>query len=107
MNDSVLWISLLINLIIILGVTIAFKRYYRNKPKVDKGVKFVYFGLSYRRKFWRTIYLIPLILFLIVLLYFLRGVDALFIGYVIFVVIIFIVQAYYNYVKWQEEEKST
>ncbi|WP_341320432.1 ATPase [Solibacillus sp. FSL H8-0523] len=105
MNDSGLWISLGINLVIILILTIGFRRYYRNKPKVDQGFKIAYYGLSYRRKFWRTIYSLPLLLVYIVLMYFLLGLDALFIGFVIFAGIIFIVQAYYNYVKWQEEEK--
>ena len=106
MNNSVLWISLGINLAIILALTIGFRRYYRNKPKVDQGFKIAYYGLSYRRKFWRTINSVPLLLVYIVLMYFLLGIDALFIGFVIFTGIIFIVQASYNYVKWQEEEKS-
>ena len=105
MNDSGLWFSLLINLVIVSAALIGFRRYYRHKPKVDQGVKFNYFGLSYRRKFWRTIYTLPLLVVYIVLMYFLLGTDALFIGFVIFAGIVFIVQAYYNYVKWQEEEK--
>ena len=106
MNDSGLWFSLLINLVIVLAAIIGFRRYYRHKPKVDQGVKIAYFGLSYRRKFWRTIYSLPLFVIYIGLMYFLLGMDALFFGFVIFTVIVFIVQAYYNYVKWQEEEKS-
>lgn len=105
MNDSGLWFSLAINLVIVLGAIIGFRRYYRDKPKVDKGMKIAYYGLSYRRKFWRTIYSLPVVLVYIVLMYFLLGLDALFIGFVIFVSIIFIVQAFYNYVKWQDEEK--
>ena len=105
MNDSGLWFSLMINLVIVLAAIIGFRRYYRHKPKVDQGFKFTYFGLSYRRKFWRTIYTLPLLVVYIVLMYFLLGMDALFIGFVIFAGIVFIVQAYYNYVKWQEEEK--
>lgn len=102
MNNSVLWISLGINLVIILILTIGFRRYYRNKPKVDQGMKIAYYGLSYRRKFWRTIYSLPLFLIFIVPMYFLLDI-AVFIGYVIFTGIVFIIQAYYNYVKWQEE----
>ncbi len=106
MSSSVFWVSLLINLTIISLLTFGLKKYYRNKPKVDKGFKFAYFGLSYRRKFLRTFYSIPFFLLLIVFMYFLLGLSPLFIGYVIFVVIIFIVQVSYNYVKWQEEKKS-
>lgn len=105
MNDSGLWFSIVINLVIVLGAIIGFRRYYRDKPKVDKGVKIAYYGLSYRRKFWRTIYSLPLFLIFIVPMYFLLDI-AVFIGYVIFISIVFIIQAYYNYVKWQEEEKS-
>ena len=101
MNDSGLWFSL----IIVFASLIGFSRYYRHKPKVDQGVKFNYFGLSYRRKFWRTIYTLPLLPLYIGLIYFLEGMGTLFIGFVIFGSIVFIGQAYYNYVKWQEEEK--
>lgn len=106
MNYSVLWVSLLIILTIISLLMFCLKKYYQNKPKVDKGKKLAYFALSYRRKFWRTIYSIPFLLLVIVFMYFLFGITPLFIGYVIFVVLLCVVQAYYNYVKWQEEKKS-
>lgn len=106
LDNSVFGVSLLINLTIISLLMFGLKKYYQNKPKVDKGKKFAYFALSYRRKFWRTIYSIPFLLLVIVFMYFLFSLTPLFIGYVIFVVLLCVVQAYYNYVKWQEEKKS-
>lgn len=106
MFDSTLWITLLISLASILVLTVGMAMFYRNKPKTDKGFKVAYYGLTYRRKFWRTIYSSPIFILLIILMYFLLGFEPLFIGYTIFTVIIFIVQAYYNYVKWKKEETA-
>lgn len=74
-----------------------------NKGKVDKGFELIYYRLSYRRRFIRTLWLIP---WMIIALCWLRWLGAsIFIVVplaVIFAIIDFI-QALHNYKKWKEE----
>ena len=75
-----------------------------NKEKVDKGFELVYYKLSNRRKFIRTLWMFP------------WGVLAIWLAYVvglsvmvvklaaIIIAVTFIAQACYTYRKWKEEE---
>jgi hypothetical protein len=74
------------------------------KTKIDKDFCLSYWSLSYRRKFWRTIWIgafIPL--------FFLFPTSYVFIGVVprnAFVLLIFVswcIQAVYNYVRWKRD----
>ena len=76
--------------------------------KVDKGFELVYWKLSYRRKFIRTLWMIP---WTIVSLIFIQIVGKNYkytILYTILAGIIYLVilpiQAIYNYKKWMKEE---
>ena len=72
--------------------------------KVDKGFELVYWKLSYRRKFIRTLWMIP---WTIVSLIFIQIVGKNY-KYTILAGIIYLVilpiQAIYNYKKWMKEE---
>ena len=76
----------------------------KNKNKVDKGFELVYWKLSYRRKFIRTLWIIP---WAIVSLIFIQIVGKNY-KYTILAGIIYLVilpiQAIYNYKKWMKEE---
>jgi ABC-type sugar transport system permease subunit len=89
-----------------LFISIFLLLYYWKKPKVDKGFKFAYYGLSHRRKFWRTIYFIPFACLFIIIILYITGVTKVSVGLVGFYVILIIIQASYNYVKWQNEEQE-
>lgn len=91
-------------LIVVLITTLVLSMYYRKKPKVDKGFKFAYHSLSYRRKFLRTIYSIPLCIFPLAIIYYLEGFTANFIFVTLLLVIVFVFQTSYNYVKWKKED---
>lgn len=89
---------------VIIGV-IAFligKRYEMSE-KVDRGIELCYWKLSYRRKFIRTLWLIPVDIIVIVEFY------KMFQSYTftgIIVVMLFasiFIQAIYNYRKWKNE----
>lgn len=73
------------------------------KEKIDKGFSFSYWRLSYRRKFIRTLWFIPLAVLVIIL------VHAAYRSYVItlvsgvFILAVILTQAIYNYKKWKEE----
>ena len=76
--------------------------------KVDNGIELVYWKLSYRRKFIRTLWMIP---WAIVSLIFIQIVGKNYkytILYTILAGIIYLVilpiQAIYNYKKWMKEE---
>ena len=80
----------------------------KNMNKVDKGFELVYWKLSYRRKFIRTLWMIP---GTIVSLIFIQIVGKNYkytILYTILAGIIYLVilpiQAIYNYKKWMKEE---
>lgn len=75
------------------------------KNKVDKGFKLNYWNLSYRRKFIRTLWQIPLVLLAIGLS--ILTVDNIFFNRIvpILLVIILIWQLIYNYTKWKNDEQ--
>lgn len=71
--------------------------------KVDKGFEINYYNLSYRRKFIRTLWMIPFMILTLCLVVWIG--TPLFITLpvaVIFAVTGFI-QAFHNYKKWREE----
>ena len=76
----------------------------KNMNKVDKGFELVYWKLSYRRKFIRTLWTIP---WMIASLIFIQIVGENYkytmIAGIIYLVV-FPIQAIYNYKKWMKEE---
>lgn len=74
----------------------------KNK-KVDKGLEFRYYKLSYRRRFIRTLWLIPWMLLVLYLMHWLGvSISILVLTTVIFIITAF-TQVLYNYKKWKEE----
>ena len=104
--QNLILFSIIIPLVVSLITIIGFYLYYRKKPKVDKGFKFAYYALSYRRKFWRTVYSIPICILSIAIIYLTLGFSSLFIFLTLFITISLIIQASYNYVMWQKEKQS-
>ena len=75
-----------------------------NNDKVDKGFELIYYKLSYRRRFIRTLWLIPWAIFALGLTYWrTRSMRNIVLLTIILGVLGFI-QAYQNYKKWKEEE---
>ena len=73
------------------------------KEKVDKGFEMIYYNLSYRRRFIRTLGVIPWMLLVLCWLWWLG--TSMFITIpvaVIFAISVYI-QALHNYKKWKEE----
>ena len=72
--------------------------------KVDKGFQLIYWKLSYRRKFIRTLWTIPIFIISIGIIVFLG--NGIFISRImpIIFIIIFILQIIYNYTMWKKEE---
>ena len=72
--------------------------------KVDKGFQLIYWKLSYRRKFIRTLWTIPIFIISIGIIVFLG--DGIVVSKImpIILIILFILQIIYNYIKWKKEE---
>lgn len=74
--------------------------------KKDKGFELIYFKLSYRQKFIRTLWLIPWIVVASILFYW-RFSLVLATSIVFGIMVITCSgQAVYNYKKWKEEERK-
>ena len=79
---------------------------FKNKEKKDKGAVFFYYKLSYRRKFIRTLWTFPVVVISLVVIYIFAGLKSnenLIIS--ISFLIIFLIQLFYNYLKWKKYEK--
>lgn len=71
--------------------------------KVDKGFELFYFNLSHRRKFIRTLWMIPWMIIVLVFLYWKRVSMFILIPVTLLFAITEYIQAAYNYKKWKEE----
>lgn len=81
------------------------------KEKTDKGFQLLYFKLSYRRKFIRSLWIIPFGIILTIFLITNTEID--FINHLIqkiIIPILFVIltvwQLNYNYTKWKKQEKE-
>lgn len=74
--------------------------------KIDKGIELCYWKLSYRRKLIRTLWMIPIAIF-IVLCFYITFWSTIwtFLVAVAFAMIL-LIQAMYNYKKWKKEEQN-
>lgn len=75
-----------------------------NGNKVDKGFEIIYWNLSYRRKFIRTLWMTPFCVVPIIFVW--TTGDRIIINRVIpsVIIIIYFIQLLYTYLKWKKEE---
>ncbi len=95
-----LWITISVLAVVeVLGFL--FARKYETNEKVDKGIELCYWKLSYRRKFIRILWLLPVDAIIMLWFYKNWGIDSrtVLIGFVILGSVF--VQAFYNYKKWE------
>ena len=71
--------------------------------KVDKGIAFCYWKLSYRRKFIRTLWMIPIAI--VIIFYFHTTFQSFLQTCLVatLLAIMLLIQAIYNYRKWKNE----
>lgn len=99
-------VYILISGIVSLIVIIIFSVSYRHKSKVDKGPKLNYFSLSYRRKMIRTLMTFPVvILAVIAILLFPNFSIRIEMLFVIFLLLVFVIQLIYNFYMWKKKEE--
>jgi len=75
------------------------------KNKVDKGFELIYWNLSYRRKFIRTVWMIPFGVLILLIDWLLIDKFILNIILTLFIVISLISQLSYTYLKWKKNEQ--
>lgn len=101
---TVLWIPFLVFISIM--VTLIRKRFHREE-KIDQGFVFFFWKLSSRRKFIRTLWLLPLFLTALILVQ-ITFEDHLFTAVIgSEILLVFIVQLAYYYVKWKSDKQSS
>ncbi|MDU1053338.1 hypothetical protein [Clostridium baratii] len=76
------------------------------KNKVNEGFELIYWNLSYRRKFIRTLWMTPLCFLLIGYIIF-NG-NNIFINRIvpIVLVMVYVCQLIYTYTKWKNDKES-
>lgn len=94
-------------IVIVLLIVFILSFISKGKEKKDKGFKFYYFRLSYRRKMIRTLIFLPVV----ILLFFILDMDFLtglgtgtIVVFKLLLVITFLVQFTYNYIMWKKFE---
>jgi len=75
----------------------------KGKNKIDKGFELAYYKLSYRRRFIRTLWMVPWAILMTGLLYWWSKSMHLVVLAAVILGVIGFIQATYNYKKWQEE----
>lgn len=79
-------------------------RHFDGVKKIDKGFSFNYWKLSYRRKFIRTLWMSPVTVITILGLQLMCDSSLFRCVIEIALVLSFVIQAIYNYMKWRTEE---
>ncbi len=79
---------------------------FKKKEKKDTGFVISYYKLSYRRKMIRTLWMLPMIVMSLttICLYIDENFNEIIIVS-IFLLVIFLMQFFYNYFKWKKYEK--
>ncbi|MEK4628725.1 hypothetical protein MKZ17_11010 [Solibacillus sp. FSL R7-0682] len=80
---------------------------YKNAEKKDKGFVIVYHKLSYRRRFIRTLWLIPFVSLLYLTMYWIGDLTSnenITIGVIL--LFLLLLDILYNFTKWKNSEKQ-
>lgn len=73
---------------------------------VDKGFELLYYKLSYRRRFIRTLWLIPWIILILFWFYWLDTPAYILVPMAVGFAVVEYIQAFVNYKKWKEEKNN-
>lgn len=98
------YLLVLISVVLAMVISSLLTKRFAASEKVDKGVEFFYWKLSYRRKFIRTLWTIPIDI--AVIIYFHITFQSYLWTCTITIMwgILFLIQAIYNYRKWKNEK---
>lgn len=106
-SEMISIIAIFIMIVLSLLINGVLSLIYKNKEKVDKGLTFAYVKLSYRRKMIRTLWSLPLMIPVLLLLNFSVALDSYEIQFLsLSFVFLFFIQLAYNYYKWKKNENN-
>jgi len=94
----------LIPVLTVLVISLLLARRFDTSEKIDKGIELCYWKLSYRRKFIRTLWMLPIMVVLIICFYITFQSILKTCIIVIVLGILFLSQAIYNFTKWKNEK---
>ena len=88
---------------ILVVISLLLSKRWGTGEKVDKGMAFCYWKLSYRRKFIRTLWMIPIAI--VIIFYFHTTFQSILQTCLVatLLAIMLLIQAIYNYRKWKNE----
>jgi len=75
--------------------------------KVDKGFQPIYWKLSYRRKFIRTLWMTPFAIIAIALMFLADRSILINTALSLLIAVMYFIQLIYTYVKWKKGEQSS
>lgn len=78
----------------------------QNVQKTDEGFELIYSKLSYRRKFFRTLWMSPTIILAVIFVWKAWHSNLVSIIVALVLITIEIAQAVYTYKKWKSEERN-
>ncbi|WP_085994161.1 hypothetical protein [Oceanobacillus senegalensis] len=97
----------IVPVIVVIIVGAIMSRIFRDEEKKDKGFVLFYHQLTYRRKMIRSLWNIPIIILLYLVLYWIGDFSSNEnIAIVIILLLIFLIEFTYNYVNWKKVEKG-
>lgn len=99
------YILVLVSVAIALIVFAVLIRRFDTCEKIDKGVELCYWKLSYRRKFIRTLWMVPVDVIIICGFHIRYQNCLLTCAFLVISVIVIAIQAVYNYKKWKVTKK--
>lgn len=100
-------LAYIVPVIAVLAFSLIMSRIYKDKEKKDKGFVLNFYNLTYRRRFIRALWGIPLIIFLYIAMYWfseLTSKEYIVIGIIFLILISWDIT--YNYVKWKKNEEE-
>jgi len=74
---------------------------------VDKGFQLIYWKLSYRKKFIRTLWMTPFAIIPIALIFLADGRILINAVLSLLIVVMYLTQLIYTYIKWKKDEQSS
>ncbi|WP_431026848.1 hypothetical protein [Lysinibacillus sp. LZ02] len=93
-------------IMLIIGILIGWlmSYLYRDREKVDKGFTLMYAKLSYRRKMIRTLWMFPIVAFLLIIIFKYSSFDTTTnILVAMSLTVLLIIQTVYNYYQWKKQ----
>lgn len=111
MIEDSIGVFTLISVAIVIGVSLVVATImsiiFKDKEKVDQGFTMLYYRLSYRRKFKRTLWMLPALFIAGAIIFWLSNWSTAFNSLIIsLLIVVYTSQLIYTYIKWKRSESE-